>query len=68
MKKIVENDKGFVRDMDTNAILRIDNNEVINYKKRREKSLSIQQQINNLNKELETIKNILESLLQDRNK
>lgn len=68
MKKIVENDKGFVRDMSTNAILRIDNNEVINYKKRREKSLSMQQQINNLNQELKDIKSMLCDLLQDRNK
>lgn len=63
MFKKVEQDTSFVRDMHTNAIINVDNEALKAYKKRRKASLSLQNDVDCLKRDMQEIKSLLVELL-----
>ena len=61
-KKVAE-DTSFVRDMHTNAIINIDNEALLNYKKRKRSTAKLQNDVDSLKNEMQEIKNLLVQLL-----
>jgi len=65
----IEDVSGYARDMSNRAIVSTDNNAVLAYKKRREKEITMQQAIEDINSvktELQDIKLLLTQLIQNR--
>ena len=63
MYKKVEQDTSFVRDMQTNAIINVDNQALLAYKKRRKASMSLQNDVDCLKRDMQEIKSLLVELL-----
>ena len=65
----IEDVSGYARDMSNRAIVSTNNNAVLAYKKRREKEITMQQAIEDINSvktELQDIKLLLTQLIQNR--
>ena len=50
---------GYKKDLESNGILSIDNNALTSYKKMRKQQLNVLQDVNNIKKELEEIRDML---------
>ena len=63
MYKKVAEDSAFVRDMQTNAIINVDNQALFAYKKRKRAAANLQQDVDSLKNEMQEIKKLLVQLL-----
>lgn len=61
-RKVAE-DSAYVRDMQTNAIINIDNQALVAYKKRKKAAVTLQQDVDSLKNEMREIKTLLVQLL-----
>lgn len=59
----VENDTSFVRDMNNSAIINVDNQALLAYKKKRNASKKLQNDVDTLKNEMTEIKKLLTQLL-----
>ena len=59
----VEQDTSFVRDMSTNAIVNVNNEALIAYKKRRNAATCLQNDVDCLKRDMQEIKSMLVELL-----
>ena len=57
---------GYKKDLESSAILSIDNNSLTSYKKMRKQQLNVLQDINNIKEELEEIRDMLYILISSK--
>ena len=57
---------GYKKDLESNGILSIDNNALTSYKKMRKQQLNVLQDVNNIKKELEEIRDMLCMLISSK--
>lgn len=63
MYKIVQDDRAYVRDTDTNAILNVDNQALVAYKLRKNVNNKLRNDVEELKEELQEIKTLLLKIL-----
>lgn len=63
MFKVVKEDNSFVRDMQNNAILNVDNDALTAYKKRKNANMQLRNDVEQMKNEINEIKNLLISLI-----